>query len=258
MKFGVCSAIETISKVEAMGFDYLEANASKLADLSEEEFCKQEELVKEANIPCECFNVLFPKTMAIVGPNKDWEKTAMYLERVFSRIKRLGGKIVVFGSGKCRNCPAEISFAEGNRQLVEAVRRTGEIAAKYGVTVVIEPLNQGETNLICSVPEGAMLMAEADRENVQLLADSFHMFCEKEPLSNISRVRSLAHTHVALREGRAYPTEATDELKEFFRQLAAIRYQGRMSIEGKTADFEADAPKALALLRSLEETSRND
>lgn len=38
MKFGVCSAIENISKAESMGFDYLETNASKLAGLSEEEF----------------------------------------------------------------------------------------------------------------------------------------------------------------------------------------------------------------------------
>lgn len=252
MKFGVCSAIENIFKAESMGFDYLETNASKLAGLSEEEFQKQIETVKSAGIPCECFNVLFPKSMAVIGLHANWEKIEEYLELVFSRMERLGGKIAVFGSGKCRSCPEEISFAGGSRQLAEAVRRTGKIAAKHGITIVIEPLNQGETNLICSVPEGAMLMAEANMENVQLLADSFHMFQENEPLSNLSRVRCLTHTHVALRGSRAYPTEITEDLKDFFGQLAAIHYTGRMSIEGKTENFDTDAPKALAVLRRLD------
>ena len=89
-------------------------------------------------------------------------------------------------------------------------------------------------------------------ENVQLLADSFHMFQENEPLSNLSRVRCLTHTHVALRGSRAYPTEITEDLKDFFGQLEAIHYTGRMSIEGKTENFDTDAPKALAVLRRLD------
>ena len=97
MKFGVCSAIENISKAESMGFDYLETNASKLAGLSEEEFQKQIETVKSAGIPCECFNVLFPKSMAVIGLHANWEKIEEYLELVFSRMGRLGGKIAVFG-----------------------------------------------------------------------------------------------------------------------------------------------------------------
>ena len=78
MRFGICTAIDNIEKVEKMGFDYLEANASGIAALSEEDFQKTLELVKNAKIGCECFNVLFPKTISVVGPDKNAEEMEKY------------------------------------------------------------------------------------------------------------------------------------------------------------------------------------
>lgn len=251
MRFGICTAIDNIEKVEKMGFDYLEANASGIAALSEEEFQKTLELVKNAKIGCECFNVLFPKTISVVGPDKNAEEMEKYLHGVFSRIQKLGGTIVVFGSGKCRSFPEGMDFDEAFRQLVDSFRLVGKIAAEYGITIVIEPLNRAESNLINSVAEGALLRAILDMPSVQLLADGYHMFLEDEKLSDISRVRKLAHTHIAVREGRGYPLAEDEDLKGFFAQLKAIGYEDRISIEGSTKDFDEEAPKALAVLKKL-------
>lgn len=251
MKFGICTAIENIEKVEKMGFDYLEANASNVASLSDEDFAKTVELVQKAGIGCECFNVLFPKTIKVVGPEKDEGQMVPYLHKVFFRIQKLGGKIVVFGSGACRSFPPEMDFDEAFRQLVDSFRLVGKIAAEYGITIVIEPLNRGESNLISSVAEGAELRAIVNMPNVQLLADGYHMFLEDEKLSDISRVGKIAHTHIAIREGRGYPLVEDSDLKGFFQQLKAIGYEERISIEGKTSNFDEEAPKGLALLKKL-------
>ena len=64
-------------------------------------------------------------------------------------------------------------------------------------------------------------------------------------------MRKLAHTHIAIREGRGYPLAEDEDLKGFFAQLKAIGYEDRISIEGSTKDFDEEAPKALAVLKKL-------
>jgi D-psicose/D-tagatose/L-ribulose 3-epimerase len=251
MKIGICTSTDNIRAVQEMGFDYIEDNASKIAALTQEDFIRKAELVKSASIPCECFNILFPKTMSLLGAANDQTKLESYLELTFSRLQKLSGKIVVFGSGKARNRPENMSFAAAYHQLVFVTRTIGTIAKKYGITVVIEPLNRSETNMICSVAEGAMLMADADLDSVRLLADVYHMQVENESLENIARVGALSHVHIAAKQGRAYPLAPEEPFKDLFKQLSLIGYNGRVSIEGKTTDFEHDAPAALKVLRGL-------
>lgn len=47
----------------------------------------------------------------------------------------------------------------------------GDVAAKYGITVVVEPLQTKETNLINTVAEGIEIVKKVDRPNVKCLAD---------------------------------------------------------------------------------------
>ena len=86
--------------------------------------------------------------------------------------------------------------------------------------------------------------------NVGLLADAFHMRKENEDLSFISKCSPLLHTHIALKEGRVFPTEECDEVKEFFLALKSAAYNNRMSIEGKSDDIKSDSIKALRVLRA--------
>lgn len=252
MRFGLCTSIDDIEKVEQVGFDYLEAPVTKIADMSESEFREKKKRVNDTRIKVECFNILFPKTISLLDTSADWMLVQDYLHRAFERINQLEGNIVVFGSGKCRTCIPGVSFDEGHRRLVDIVRKTGEIAAEYGVTVVIEPLNTSECNTVNTIVEGAMLKATVNMPNVGLLADSYHMFRENEHMDNIARVGSLQHTHVATLEGRKFPIVSDSLLVDFFKALKGIGYQNRMSIEGKADYFEKDAIQALKLLKELD------
>lgn len=251
MRFGICTDAGHIGMAHELGFDYVEGSASWLAGLSEKEFSEYAAKLSEYPIRYECFNGLLPGDLHITGDQVNGKEIEEYLKRVFARIHAVGGNVAVFGSGKTRRVPEGMNFDEAYRQVVRFTKKAGEIAAQNHVTIAIEPLNQSETNLICSVAEGAMLRADVNMESVQLLADSYHMFRENEPVSNLLRAGRLIHVHVALRENRSYPYREDRELETFFHTLKQIGYDGRVSIEGRTDHMEEDAARAIEVLRRL-------
>ena len=117
--------------------------------------------------------------------------------------------------------------------------------------VAVEPLCRAETNLINTVTEGAMLAAAVDLPNVWVLADSYHMFKDDEPMEHLRTVGRLNHVHVALREGRCYPTYAEGQMRLFMNELRAIGYEGRVTIEASSRCFAYEGPLALHVLRNL-------
>jgi sugar phosphate isomerase/epimerase len=251
MRFGLCTSPDNLELTAKLGFDYIEFSAADTAALGREEFDALKAKMDKSPVKAERFNVLFPGTIRLAGPEADAVKTGAYLENAFERVKALGGKTVVFGSGKSRAFPEGVPFRDSYRELVTAVKLIGEIAGKYGLIAAIEPLNRSETNCINSLIEGAMLEADSGSSSVGLLADLYHMLREKEPLGNIPVVRELAHTHVAVLEGRAFPVTEDQDVKAFFTALKTAGYSGTMSIEGNTGNLEKDAAAALKILRSL-------
>ena len=145
-----------------------------------------------------------------------------------------------------------MAYRDAFKELIKVSHLIGEVAEKFGITVVIEPLNKEETNCINSVREGAMLEACVDHHSVELLADLYHMLKDKEPMDNILMVKKLKHTHIALLEGRAFPTVADKDVEAFFKALKTIDYSGTMSVEGKADNLEADAAAALKTLHSVD------
>ena len=112
-------------------------------------------------------------------------------------------------------------------------------------------LNRAETNLINSLAEGAALQADVNLPNVGLLADSYHMWQEGEDMQRLVSCAPFMHIHVAEKGSRAYPTEDSDELEEFFGLLKKTGYDGTVSIEGKSSDWKADSLKALETMRRI-------
>jgi hypothetical protein len=71
------------------------------------------------------------------------------------------------------------------------------------VTLVIEPLNRTEFNLVNSVEEGVHFAAQINRKQIRVLADFYHMDEESEPLDTLlEHGLWLAHIHVATQDER--------------------------------------------------------
>lgn len=253
MRYGICTGLHNLEVLERLGYDYLEASVTAVLGLSEEERREYAGKLKHSAVKCEAFNILFPKTMELIGPGADKDGLLSYLHRACSVMADLGGKVVVFGSGKCRRCPEGYDYRRAYLELAEVCRLTGETAQEYGIHVVIEPLSRNETNLICTMAEGAMLQSAANHKNVTLLADYYHVMANHDSISDVQTIGGFGHIHIASGKERRYPlSEEGEQYLEFIKALKASGYDGRISIEGKTEDLIKDGAAALTFLKRLE------
>ena len=251
MRIGFCAKPDQAASAAAAGFDYIEPPVNYIAGLTEEAFSACLDAVRAASIPTPSFNLLFPKTMLLLAEDTTDTQITEYLHTALARVQRMGGRIAVFGSGKSRNRPSEMSYDSAFRRLVQVTRLAGEIADRYDVTIVIEPLNRNETNMINSLGEGACLVAAVDHPRVRLLADYYHIAVENQPVSDIERLTGICHAHVAALSGRRVPVSEDAGYAEMFAAMKRTGYQGLLSVEGKTDDLAADGPKSVQMLKKM-------
>ncbi len=260
MKFGVCgmptaknadgSEFDLIQAAKQAGFDYMELPVATVAALSEEDFAALKARVAAGGLPVEAMNVLFPGSLHLTGLGVDWKAVKAYLRLALGRAGQLGAKVVVFGSGGPRKVPEGYDHARAWGQLIRLLRMAEPIAAKNGLTIVIEPLNQKETNIIHTGSEGLALAKLVDRPHIRLLIDLYHMhLIGEDPGIAVTARGYLRHAHFAKPEGRCYPAAQEDEFRAFFAGLRRGGYDERVSIEASYKNFTAEAPVALAIMK---------
>ncbi len=261
MRFGVCCGIDNEERVRVAaesGFDYIESGFQLLANATEQQLAEWEEREKKYNILCEAVNCFLPGSLPVTGDNVDYDAVKEFVARGMKNCARMGVKIVVFGSSGARSIPAGYSWARAVTQMTCFLREIACVeAAKYGITVVTEPLCKLETNVINTVKEGVMLALLTDRENVSGLADIYHMYLSGDTNEDLELVKdSITHAHISYPKGkegkkRVFPATAEEyDYKSFVDILEAGACQ-RISIEADCFDFSVDAPIAAKLLKSL-------
>ena len=124
--------------------------------------------------------------------------------------------------------------------LLEILKKIVAACHKYGIKVVIEPLNSKETNFINTVPEGYSVCKASDKTNCFVLCDYFHFTEENEPFSDIERSKDrLAHVHIAHPGDRNVPLpEDGHDYTPFFNELKDAGYNSFISIEARKCDRE--------------------
>ncbi|WEG13799.1 sugar phosphate isomerase/epimerase [Pullulanibacillus sp. KACC 23026] len=253
MRLGCCASIEKAEVVKQAGFDFIECTVTSLIPNEDHSIFEQTILKRfqESPLPVEAFNVFIPGQMALVGDQVHWEALQHYLDRAFERMNLVGGKVVVFGSGGARNIPAGFDRQQAEKQIVEFLNAAADKADAAGMTVVIEPLNKKECNVINTVEEGVELVKKINRSSIQMLADFYHMDEEEESLSHLVAASPyLKHVHVA-DTGRLAPGTGQYPYHEFVARLREANYQGRVSIECNWNDFDNEAARARQFLHQI-------
>ncbi|RPI99900.1 MAG: sugar phosphate isomerase/epimerase [Deltaproteobacteria bacterium] len=262
MRIGYCTNLiatqadgtgrEWIEKGKEIGFDYVELPLAQVMDLDEEEFSSLRESVASSGLPCEACNNLFPGHIRLTGDAVDYREIEEYLAKALDRAAQLGAKVIVFGSSKSKNVPEGYPMDQAWSQLVELLRFIDPLVKAKSITIAIEPLCKLESNIINTVGEGFQLSRAADRENIKLLVDYYHLVMEQEDPEILLRVGSyIKHAHFASPVGRVYPFEVEDGYLRFFGFLKRFGYEGRLSVEAYTKDFCRDAKRSLEILRRL-------
>lgn len=255
VRFGLCSSPNDASALAEMGFDYAEWPVrSTVGEMDADAYAELRRTAAGLPLAPEAWNVLLPRELRIVGPDADLAGMVSYLERALSRVAELGGSIVVFGSGESRTYPEGWSSDVARAQLDDAFRAAGEVAARMGVTIVIEPLNRGESNTINSVAEGLDAMRRVNHPHVRLLADLYHITKEGERFTDMDDVGGLLdHVHLCAPSGRSMPTAGRDDeiVGTFLAHLKRTGYDKRISIECRPSGNPAEVAAAAANLRRV-------
>ncbi|MBE6757443.1 MAG: sugar phosphate isomerase/epimerase [Ruminococcaceae bacterium] len=236
MRFGVCTGdINRFAIIKEAGYDYIEFPLVELVKMSDEAYAAFKAKVEEIGLPVESYNGFFGADLKLVGETVDYDAIAAYAEKGLSRAAALGGKVAVVGSGGARRIPDGEEYAVNFERFAKALAVCGEAAARHGMTIVVEPLNDKETNLVNSVEEGLRVSRAANHPAVKCLADFYHVFMSGESLDAVRGAgEMLAHVHLArANEDRAMPyAEDVPQCEEWAAALKACGYNARVSLEG--------------------------
>ena len=232
MRFGVCTGIENAELLKEVGYDYIELSVASdlIPEADEHDWNAQRLKIEAMPLVAETFNS-FVRTLKIIGADVDTERLRRYVDVALERAAQVGGEIIVFGSGGAREIPDGFSLETANRQMEAFLNLCADASERTGVVVAIEPLQHGECNSINLVSEGAAWARQINRSGVRVLADTFHMERENEPLKAIVSARDvLAHAHTA-DTNRHAPGTGTYDHAAMFRAFTTAGYDARLSIE---------------------------
>ncbi|MCL1795466.1 MAG: sugar phosphate isomerase/epimerase, partial [Clostridia bacterium] len=210
--------------------------------------------LERSGIPCLCMNNFFPASFRLTGPEADHAAALAYAERALSRASVLGADRVVFGSSGARNVPDGFPIDRARNQLVQLLAALAPLARRRDITIVIEPLNRIESNIVNTLEEGLALARAVNDPAVACLVDFYHAGISGDPCASIDTVGPLLrHVHMARTLGRSMPVLADeDAYRPFFSALRAVGYDETISLEAfEPGGATKRTAHALSLIRTI-------
>jgi sugar phosphate isomerase/epimerase len=251
MQIGVCTGLDGLNS-GVDGLAYIEPTVDALLCPKEDDAAFEAVRAKAQALSVlpRAVNCFLPGDLKTTGPHVDPAAVDARVRTACARAAKVGVEIIVFGSGGSRRVPDGFDRGAAGEQLVGHLKRFGRIAAKHGVTIVLEPLSSSDCNIVTSVDEGAGLVRAADHPNIRLLIDTYHMARDDDPVDSIRRAEGLiAHVHCAEGDGRGPLGARGEDQRAYFRALKDIGYEGRISLECRWDDLEGQLPAGVAELR---------
>lgn len=252
MKLGVCCfSTDRFAIAKAAGYDYVEGSLSDIAKLDEAGWASYKEALAAVGLKAECFCCAFTG-FQLVGDEVDYDGIATYFDGALARAAEVGAEIVVVGSGKARNVPEGYDREKAIGQLCKVLNLCGDIAKKYGIHVVIEPLGPKETNLVNTVADGKEMVKRCGHSHIGCLVDFYHTYCTGETMDAVSETENpVWHAHIArANDDRGVPVSGEDDetVAAWAKALKASGYDARLTVE---AVFRPDFETAIRATRPL-------
>ena len=262
MKYGFCKEFSTpmkteidyklIKTIKEAGFDFVEMRAMLVESVSDEEFDKLKNLLKELDLGCECSCALFPRTIRVTGEEIDQRIISDYIEKTFARLKQLGVNKVVFGSAPARALDEKTTQDMGYEQIAKICKDIIVPACdKYDITVVMEPLRASACNFINTLADGMRVVNAVNNPRIQLLCDTIHMMANEDNPDDVVKYKdSLKHVHIAEMERMLPEDNYSEYVQKVLNNLISTNYDGTISFETKNGDGVESMKKALAMLKN--------
>jgi sugar phosphate isomerase/epimerase len=253
MLIGFCTDPATLATLPTRPqCDFIEGHVVNFLtpEAPDADFAPRAAALKACGFPMPAANVLLPAALKCSGPDIDYARLDRYAQVVFRRCQEIGMTHIVFGSAGARMVPEGFPIAKAFEQYVDILRQFAPLAEEHGVTIVVEPLNRGECNLINTILEGAEAVRRANHPAVKLLVDLFHMLRNGESPDDILKVGPLIrHAHLAENRDRAAPGIHGEDFRPFLRALRRTGYNDRLALEPIWTDLPNQVGPALLELR---------
>lgn len=261
IRLGVCCGAESAQAMTDAGAQCIELGVSSalLPLMDDAAWQSRRDALMALPLPCETFNMFVPGDLHLTGTD-DFRTNAdtvrRYVFTALRRAKEVGGSLIVFGSGGARRVSEGFDRDTAADQIRDFLRVCAEATEETGVIIAIEPLNRGECNIINSVSEAVKNYAAVlSHPGIRVLADTYHMEQENEPLSVITKNAAyIAHVHTADTK-RVPPGKGQYDHVALFRTLTNAGYAGRLCIEANFSDLPSEIGGSLQHLREAEEAA---
>lgn len=254
MQYGVCGGLPINATAAQAGYDFAEWTVGALLKPREarEAFDTVLKEVRAARLPYPVVNCFVPGDLKITGPDANLSELRAYVTTTFERAEQAGVRVIVFGSGGARRIPDGFERAKADGQILDFCNMFAPIAQRHGITVVAEPLNRQECNVMTTVRECAAIVRKVAHPAFRLLVDAYHLMRDGDSFEDIAANGDLlAHVHIATTTKRLAPGAEPCDLAPFFAALRKAGYEGRVSIEGSIPDPAKELPVALDLMQRL-------
>lgn len=244
MRIGICSVINEWKTMAEIGFDYVETNFSRIVRLTDEEFEEAKQSLLSTGIRLEACNGFFHSKVTLYAYNpatgeatEDFARIEKdiydYVRLGFERVSQLGTKVVVIGSSAARSIPEGMKKEAAEAQFSRVLTICADVAAEYGITVTVEPLNPKETNFINTLSDSLELIEKIGHPNILAMNDFYHSAMQNEPLSTLDRAgKRLVHIHICRADRYNCTMADKDDMLRFVQHLADMGYDSRLSFEG--------------------------
>jgi sugar phosphate isomerase/epimerase len=246
MKFGVCIPVENAAPFAEAGWDFVEEIVPNLVKWT------SIEPARKCPLPIPAANRLVPAELKVVGPDADFRTLEKYVTDVVERAGAAGMRILVFGSGPARTVPGGFDRERARQQIISFCKMAAPICANRDITLVAEPMNRGESNIINSVREAMTYVRAVNHPGFQCLVDTYHSWLENEPIEEIKQAMPwIRHVHISDVQDRQAPGETgKNDYRPLFALLRRRHYDGLITVESNDLlTFRDGAKKILGYLK---------
>ena len=256
MQLGVSTSLSNAAAAKAAGFDYIEESVQNLLHAHDQGDAdwKGDVLAQGSPLPIPAANVMVPGVLKVTGDAADPAKLLAYMRTVLARAKKVGIQTIVFGSGVARMVPDGFDRERAYGQIVAFLKAVAPVAQENGVTIVIEPLNKTECNILNGILESAEVAKRVGHPNIKLLWDTYHFWMDGQEMRELTetiKTGLVHHIHLADKEGRVGPGRSgKNDYKPVFAVLKEGGYDGMISIESPAFDIAKEGKEVAAYVRS--------
>ncbi|MBQ1403278.1 MAG: TIM barrel protein, partial [Oscillospiraceae bacterium] len=177
-----------------------------------------------------------------------------YLDVAFERAVILGAEKIIFGSAGARK-RGDLPKEEADRQFLTCLHILEEYCSFYQIPVLLEAIRYGEADYLNTLAEAAEMVSLVEREgcsHIGLMADLYHMDCNREDISNLEKYFLLiGHVHVCEAERKLPSDLFSAYLSAALSLLRGKRYHHTISYESVMPVSDCEGKQACSLLHSM-------